>query len=234
MNKNLKKVGDWLALNQLSVNVNKTTFMTFGIYKNSVPKNISIKLNNSNIKRVVSTKYLGITFDFYMKWKTHIKLILKKSRYLLYFIKKLSKTMSSKVLLIIYYALFYSNISYGIAAWGGAYANVIDSLQNLQDRILKVVIKDNNTVLRPLNLYKSFKLHSLLLYYQEYKNRYENSNRLMRKKSLRLPKIHKSISFKNSKIVAIKFYNTLPKELKTLSFNNKINLKNKLKKCFYK
>ena len=42
---NREYVADWLASDKLSLNVNKTVYMTFGLYCNSVPKDLSIKTN---------------------------------------------------------------------------------------------------------------------------------------------------------------------------------------------
>ena len=52
MKKYLEHVADWLASNKLSSNVNKTVYMTFGLYRNSVPKDLSIKfVEGADIKR---------------------------------------------------------------------------------------------------------------------------------------------------------------------------------------
>ena len=63
MNRYLKIVAEWLTLNKLCLNVDKTVFITFGNYGNSVSKDVNTVINNNNIKRVETCKYLGITFD---------------------------------------------------------------------------------------------------------------------------------------------------------------------------
>ena len=45
----------------------------------------------------------------------------------------------------------HSIANYGIVAWGGAYENVIKPLQNLQNRLLKIVLNTNEQIIRPLN-----------------------------------------------------------------------------------
>ena len=54
--------------------------MTFGLYRNSVPKDLSIKTKNQTIKRVECVKYLGIYFDYNMKWDIHVEHIIKKKQ----------------------------------------------------------------------------------------------------------------------------------------------------------
>ena len=41
--------------------------MEFGSQCNSTPKNLNININNIKIKRVESTKYLGLVFDSNMR-----------------------------------------------------------------------------------------------------------------------------------------------------------------------
>ena len=79
MKKYLEYVADWLACNKLSLNVNKTVYMTFVLYRNSVHKDLSINTKNQPIKRVECIKYLGIYFDYNMKWDIHVQHIIKKT-----------------------------------------------------------------------------------------------------------------------------------------------------------
>lgn len=78
MNAHLEKVASWLALNKLSLNVEKTVHITFGSYVDSVLKSIDIKIGPQKLNRVTSWKHLGIIFDFNMKWDKHIEYIIKK------------------------------------------------------------------------------------------------------------------------------------------------------------
>ena len=75
MNKFLDKIENWLALNKLSSNTNKTVYMTVGNYCDSVPRENEIKIHKQKMKRVTNYKYLGIIFDFNMKWDKHIQYI---------------------------------------------------------------------------------------------------------------------------------------------------------------
>ena len=44
MNNYLKNVANWLAHNKLSLNVDKTVYITFGIYRDSVPSTIQLRI----------------------------------------------------------------------------------------------------------------------------------------------------------------------------------------------
>ena len=64
--------------------------------------------------------------------------------------------MHSDTLKSIYYSFFHSIISYGNIAWGGAYKNNLKLLQNIQNRILKIVNQNNFNRDNPLNLKQIF------------------------------------------------------------------------------
>ena len=120
MNKYLKEVSIWLRLNKLTLNIQKTVYTTFGNYSDSVPSvnNINIKINEEPLERVTETKYLVIKFDTNMRWSKHIEYLINKISYLIFIFSKIAKFMDYNTPKIIYYALFHSQINYGIIAWG--------------------------------------------------------------------------------------------------------------------
>lgn len=117
---------------------------------------------------------------------------------------------------MIYYAFFHSIINYGIIAWGGAYKNNINLLQNLQKRILKIVNKNNFVQNNPMNLEKLYAYESLLFHYVDLKTKYQNSSSKTRNKNIIIPKFKKKVSNKKCYLKAISVFNLLPNELKTL------------------
>lgn len=69
----LHKIVTWLALNKLSINVNKTAFSPFGNYCNSGPKAIQTKIIEKILGRTQKTKYLKRLFDYNMQYLNHIE-----------------------------------------------------------------------------------------------------------------------------------------------------------------
>ena len=117
MNDLLRKISKWLALNKLLLNTVKTVYMEFGNQCDSTPKNLNINTNGIKIKRVDSTKYLGLVFDSDMRWNEHIVYVYNKTKYLIFIFYKLMKIMSTDCLPMVFYAYFLSIISYGMIAW---------------------------------------------------------------------------------------------------------------------
>lgn len=228
MNEYLSKVSIWLALNKLSLNIDKSVYINFGSYSTSTPKNLNIHINDIQLKQVEKYKYLGIMFDSNLKWDAHIEYLLNKTRYLTYIFSKLSKVMTTDTLTMIYYAFFNSVIDYGIIAWGGAYGNQLNALQRLQCRLLKLVNKnmffDSKN---PLNLRQLFTLNAIIYHYDVLVNTYINSSSITRHRPIQLPIYNKRIMNKSSYFMAIKIFNVLPQKLKTLRIRNR---KKQLKK----
>ena len=93
MNNYLSTIKNWLDCNHLILNIDKTVFISYGLYVCSVPTNLNITIDNFNLKRVENTKFLGIIMDCHMRWDSQIQSIIKKTKYLLYIFYKLSLTM---------------------------------------------------------------------------------------------------------------------------------------------
>ena len=75
INSELNKIADWLAVNKLSLNVQKTKFMIFHcrqrvITKNDIP---CLMINNTLIERVTEFNFVGLTVNEYMNWNSHVK-----------------------------------------------------------------------------------------------------------------------------------------------------------------
>ena len=73
INSELNKIADWLAVNKLSLNVQKTKFMIFHyrqrvITENDIP---CLLINNTLIERVTGFNFLGLTVNEYMNWNSH-------------------------------------------------------------------------------------------------------------------------------------------------------------------
>lgn len=215
MNKNLEKINLWFAKNKLTLNVTKTVYMTFGCYVDSVPQSTNIVINNSLLNRTEFTKYLGIIMDYKLKWDKHIQYVIKRIRYFLYIIHSL-RHLPKKVLVVIYYAYVHSIINYGITIWGGAYASELIQLINLHNKFISLLNNENIPTIKELYIARC-----ILFHYSYLSSAFCNSFSKTRKKEIPVPKHKKTIYEKNSIYTAIKFFNLLPNEYKTLQIDEK-------------
>lgn len=199
--------------------------MTFGAYNDSVPKHFDLTIDGQSLERVEVATYLGIKIDYRLKWIEQIKTNLSKAKYFLFLFHNLKRLLTKRQLAMVYHGLFHSKITYGIIGWGGAYANILNQLQSLQNKILNII--QPNTII--LNLRQTFLIDSLLLHYDTLRSTYINTSSVTRNKSIRLPKINKSLLKKSYVYTAINCFNAMPNSLKDTDISSK-QTKKKFKK----
>ena len=140
------KIFKWFENNGLTVNFNKTYCIFFGCRFDCIPKSNSIDIkdrdsnNVINIKVVNQVKYLGVIMDSRMKWKIHIREVLKKTRYMVHSFINLREIFSPHYLKIIYKSLFVSVWNYAILVWGGTHKSIIKPLEILKKKIIKIIL----------------------------------------------------------------------------------------------
>ena len=80
VNNDLTRVRDWRLANKLSLNVTKTEYMflTTTFKLPNLGRDFPIKIGNNHVKRVQTTKYLGIHFDENLKWNEHVDKLCSK------------------------------------------------------------------------------------------------------------------------------------------------------------
>lgn len=145
----LKTVKKWLDQNLLTLNTQKTKYITFSISSASQPSvNRSLtmhccehKCNCQSLERVDNIKYLGLIIDKYLKWNDHITVLTNKIRKLAYIFKTLRNMLDKVTLKSVYYALVQSLLSYNVVCWGSCHKTVLEPLNVAQKLILKIMYK---------------------------------------------------------------------------------------------
>jgi endonuclease/exonuclease/phosphatase family metal-dependent hydrolase len=117
INNELEKINIWLKVNKLSLNVNKTKAMLFHTPQKKV-RNISLKLDDSEIEMVDNFNYLGIILDSHLSWKFHTSMISNKISRTNGIMRKLKKTIPPSALLLLYNSLILPHLNYGLLVWG--------------------------------------------------------------------------------------------------------------------
>jgi len=73
LNKQMKKIEEWLNINRLQLNVSKTKVMLVrGIRKKVSESNIKVKLDNTALEVVSEIKYLGVMIDKNLNFTAHV------------------------------------------------------------------------------------------------------------------------------------------------------------------
>ena len=119
LNTELEKLNAWFNLNKLSLNFQKTNYITFST--NNSDSTMQIAINGSNIEKVNSTKYLGVYIDHHLNWKDHIAYIYSKSSKSTAVIHKTSHVLDTKTLTLLYKAIIFPYLNYCVEVWGNTY-----------------------------------------------------------------------------------------------------------------
>ena len=139
----------WLDQNILSLNISKTKYMPLSLSQqsdyalqdvviHSCGDHQSNTCNCKTIDNVPYYKYLGVIFDFRLKWSEHIEFLKKNIRKYLFAFKQLRAVLKDNEIKLTYFAYVQSVISFGIIAWGAAYKTTLNPLLIAQKSILKV------------------------------------------------------------------------------------------------
>ena len=150
----LNKLNDWFTANKLSLNLTKTCYMVFSSKKDD---DIKLFLNNIEIEKVQSCKYLGIYIDDELNWQAHVNYVYNKIIKFTGILYKLRSKLSYEWLKAIYFAFVYPHLLYGIEIYANTFISYLDRLMKLNNKILRI-IQNQHLRFHVLELYTTFNL----------------------------------------------------------------------------
>ena len=139
LNNELKKVNLWLQANKLSLNITKKTRVIIFKTRRKKIDNIIVKINDTEIKQVESTKFLGIHINSNLTWKTHIKHITTKTAKTIGILFKARHFLPSQTKRTLYNSLIYPYLNYGNIIWANTYPSRLESIRKLQKKIVRAI-----------------------------------------------------------------------------------------------
>ena len=75
----MPKFSQWLKVNKLSLNIDKTKFILFKPRQKKIHQSFRIAIdNNKEIKQVKETVFLGVIIDENLTWKSHVAHVANK------------------------------------------------------------------------------------------------------------------------------------------------------------
>ena len=99
-------------------------------HKNINYTNFSIKINGIKLNPTEHVKYLGVYMDKHLSWDFHINQLCNKSS---------QANVPKKTMVSVYYALFYSHMTYGSLVWSLTTQNNLDSIFRLQKKCIRII-----------------------------------------------------------------------------------------------
>lgn len=237
----LRTVKCFLDESLLTLNTNKTKFITFSITATDQPNNDIIHLhefacdmahlcNCDTIQRTSTVKYLGIIVDQHLKWKPHVSYLTMRVRKLFHRFYLLRDIFSKQLITTVYYALAESLLSYGILVWGGIYDTHLKQLQICQNKLIKIifnlhprhstnVLYTDNKLLNIRNIYIVSCLKAIHFNIPSLKIPVEHIylTRTVTGRYVLTPRFQNEASQRHVTFFGPKFYNLIPQEIKNVT-----------------
>ena len=251
-NNELFNFHEWTKSNLISLNLSKTKCLLFNSTGSNICNSIHLKIHDTIIEQIDCFKFLGIFIDKNLNFKNHIVNLNSRLSRTLGIFKRL-RYLPLDVLKTLYYALFYSKITYGIVIWGSCFKSYLYPLIIIQKKMIRL-ITNSDWMAHTMPIFKDleimripdlFEFHLAILIYKtimlnfnpdlnklifgnvighSYNTRFLNNN------SIRLPKYSKDVCQRSIIYRGIQLWNKLPNDIKTApSISNfKITLKRKI------
>ena len=171
LNNELIYICDWLIINKLSLNISKTKYMVFHPYQKDISQLVpSLTINDTEIERVNTFNFLGITLDENVTWKPHISILSNKISKYSGILNRLKHYLPLHIMRMLYCSLVNSHLLYGILVWGYE----CHRLEKIQKRIIRIItVSKYNAHTEPLfkaldllKLKDMLNLSSLKFYYR--------------------------------------------------------------------
>ena len=98
-------------------------------------------MENTIIKQVTSTKFLGVNINAENGWKDHINEVTKKISRALGIIRRIRYKLTTKTAMLLYDALILTHITYCNIVWAATYKTALKRIYVIQKRALKVCLE---------------------------------------------------------------------------------------------
>ena len=169
MNTELSHLNNWFCANKLSLNTDKTKYVLF--YEAKSKDNLSLVLpdlliNDVKIKRENLLKFLEVMIDDNLTWKTHVELVENKISKSVGILFKASRSLNSKSLRSIYFALVHSYVNYTNIAWASTNKTYLKRVLVKQKQAARLMPSDDISIpsrllMKELNILNVYQINIL-------------------------------------------------------------------------
>ena len=148
----LSNVYNYMKANKLHINTAKCCHMYFSPQKRlnhdiSNEGDLNLKIHDTVIPNVKSTKFLGVIIDDKLNWNEHITGLVQKLACCTGVLNRIKENIPSHLHKDLYYTLFESHLTYGVTVWGGVSHNRLLPLFRAQKKCLRILFGDKTAYL---------------------------------------------------------------------------------------
>jgi hypothetical protein len=248
LNRELKNMSIWFAVNKLKLNVSKTTAIVIANSKITIERNFllnptaSIIIDNENVPFSDNVKYLGLLIDSCLTFDEHVNYVAKKVSKKIGYLNRISNFLTPWTKQMVYKTIISPHFEYCSSLLFNTSQKNFDVLQKLQNRGMRSILKCHPRTPREimiktlcwLTVKQRVAYRVLLFLYKVYKGNAPNYLREQVKTNsevhthntrfcnkFHLPQQNNSKSQKSIFINGVKLFNKVPDEVKNNVCKNK-------------
>lgn len=173
----LNKINEWFVANKLSLNLTKSNFSLFhkeskqGKLPRVLPK---LSINNIELTRKSSIKFLGVLLDENISWRDHIAVLENKLAKNIGIIYRAKPVLNCECLKSLYYSYLHCYLTYGILGWGSTKKTKLKKILCKQKHAIRLITNSDRLAhtkplmrsLKILNVYQINLQRNLVLMHQ--------------------------------------------------------------------
>ena len=141
----LQSLTHYMQVNKLHINMNKCCYIHFkptSRLQDQPYPNFQLAINNTVIKQVTHTKFLGVTIDDKLSWDQHIIDLRRKLCYSVSTLNRIKHYIPDNLHKDLYYTLFESHLSYCISVFGGVSMSKLNVIHRIQKKVIRILFGD--------------------------------------------------------------------------------------------
>ena len=133
----------------MQLNIGKTQLMTLGGHSfKSKWQQVDVQLQGTTIPETESVRYLGLTIDQDLSWRTHVSNVRKKAFAAIGCIRRASCYLPVKIRKMLYNSLVLPHLDYCSTVWHSCNQTLFHSLERSQNYAMRVILRSATSELR--------------------------------------------------------------------------------------
>lgn len=232
INNTLTNLIQWLTNNNLMINIEKTYIMHFK-NRSIETHDVQIKHDGKPVNEIEVTKFLGLSIDSRLTWKSQIEQVCKRLQTFSYALYMLAKVVDVTAVLTAYYGHVESILRYGLIFWGNS--TDIEKVLKIQKKCVRAIVgipqdqtcKPHFIGLGILTL-TSLYIYEVSVFVRSNRSLFETMKSDRRKNIIRTESCKTTLFTKSIFGMAPKIYNKVPKYIRDV--NTMHSFKDKLRK----
>jgi ribonucleases P/MRP protein subunit RPP40 len=157
----------WCQVNNMELNYSKC--LVLHVTGRRQPPHHGYVINECDLEKVNSLKYLGIYISSDLKWTEQVQYSVNKANRALGFVRRNLTKCSKEVRLKAYKSLVRPHLEYGCCAWDPYQANAVDFIEKVQRRAVRYICSAYNVEDSVSDLISGLKLSTLAVRRQNHR-----------------------------------------------------------------